>query len=222
VATRFNVSRAEFTFEAAYQRPEFTIFRDVTAFTGRLYSALEAHGIRLSDIKQERGEGTLADVHILVNLFEYAFSARIRLDRIDFICVNVTQENFARLGSAIVDVLGAVAVSGFRSYNFSMNLHGTLEGADVRAFLARFIAATPIGTWASPEAAIGNAIAYYYGPTEDRQLATLTLDISGAVPGALYVRPQATWDGTKIKPGDVPAIAERFVRETLESVGLQL
>jgi hypothetical protein len=97
-----------------------------------------------------------------------------------------------------------------------LNLHGALEGADTKTFLAGFSAKTPqLGP------PTGNAVGYYFGPTDERLGSSVILDVSAAVPGALYIQLRTTWDATKIRPHDLPVLADTLVRTVFESVGLE-
>lgn len=217
---RFDVSRADFTLEAAYQAPEFAAFRDTSRLLHRLFGALRPHGVKLSDLKIERGRGTLDEFYVLCYLFDFLMTIRVRLDRMEINCSYLAAENVQRFSGAVVDALTATRghLSGdYRTYTFSLSLHGTLDGVETKKFLGAFVAKTPeIGP------ATGNAIGYYFGPTEDRLTATITLDISAVVPGGLFLRPQATWDGAIVATSMLPVRAEAFARSAVTAVGLAL
>ena len=218
--TRFDVSRADFTLEALYQRPAFGAFRDGLAMPARLFEALESHGLKLGDIKIERGNGSLADYHVFCQLFDFRMTVRVRLDRVEIISVQLTDENVKGFSMAAVDALTAVREhlnSDYRAYGFALNLHGTLDGLDVSDYLAQFVAKKPMVDLVS-----GVGVAYYFGPSADRLVAAITLDVSTLVPGGVYVRPQVTWDGTRVTPALLPSRGEDFVRVALAAVDLEL
>lgn len=222
MATRFVVSRSDFTLEAAYQRAELdALGRDLSALLTRLLDALGPHGLKLSDIKVDRGAGTLAELHVLCqNLVDYVLTVRIRVDRVEALCSYLTVENKERVFAAIRDALKAVrsqVSADYRAFSISLNLHGILEGVDSKEYLSGFIGKAPnIGPVS------GTAVAYYFGPVEDRLTSTLTLDVSAVVASAVYVRPQATWDASRVTVDHLAERAETFVRNALLSVGLEL
>jgi hypothetical protein len=218
--TRLNVSRADFTLEAVYQRPAFGTFRDGLAMPSRLFEALERHGLKLNDIKLERGNGSFGDYHVFCQLFDFRMTVRVRLERVEIIGVQLTDDNVKDFAAASVDALTAVREhlsSDYRAYGFSLNLHGTLDGLDVTTYLAQFVTKKPMFGPVS-----GVAVAYYFGPSDDRLMATITLDVSALVPGGIYVRPQATWDGSRVTPDLLPSRGEDFVRLALAAIDLEL
>lgn len=217
---KFSASRADFRLDVPFERPQFALFQDGSGLISHLFTALEPHGLRLSDLKVERGTGGLAEIHVLCNLFEYALTIRVWIDRVEVICLYVeSEEKEKKYSAAIVDALVAIQRKiepGFRTYAFSMNLHGPLEGESVKDYLAKFVAKTPnIGT------PTGAAVGYYYGPTDERLFSSLTLDVSVAVTGGIYIRPQATWDASRVTPQDLPVRVRGFVRAALESLDLE-
>lgn len=216
----FKVSRADFTLEAAYQSPEFAAFRDTSRLFSRLFAGLEAYGVKLADIRVERGQGRLADFQVVCHLFDFLMTVRARLDRVEVFCSYLANENLKRFSAAAVDALAAIRgqlSADYRAYALSVSLHGALAGIETKDYLVKFNAKTPqLGSLA------GNAVGYYFGPAEDRVTSTLTLDVSVVVPGGLYVRPQATWDARLVPVGMLPARAEAFVRLALSAVELEL
>ena len=220
MTTRFDVSRADFTLEAVYQRPAFGAFRDGLAMPARLFEALERHGLKLGDVKLERGDGSLADYRVSCQLFDFRMTVRVRLERVEIVSVQVTDENVKPFSTACVDALTAVHEhlgSDYRVYELSSNLHGTLDGLEVKDYLARFVTKRPtIGSVS------GVGVAYYFGPSDDWLVAAMTLDVSALVPGGLYVRPQVTWDGRGVSPDSLPSRGEDFVNRALAAVDLGL
>lgn len=218
---RFDVSRADCTLEAAYQGPKFAALAESAALLTRLFEATERHGVKLSDIKIERGGGSFADFHILFYLFDFLLTVRVRIERVEIFCSYLSNENVQRFSAAAVDVLNAVRAhlkSDYKAYTLSLNLHGTLYEFDTKKFLGQFAGAI------SPDIGpiVGHGVAYYLGTEDDRLFGSLTLDLSAPVPGGLFARPQATWDGGRVKAEDIITRAEQFVRRSLGAVGLEL
>jgi hypothetical protein len=207
--------------EAAYQRPEFGLFREDAGLYARLAARLSSHGLKLSDMKIERGGGTFAEAHLFFYLLDYLLTVRVRLDRLEVYCSRLTEDNKKRVVTASLETLDCIreSVGGeYRAYALSMNVHGVLENQSAKAFL-RTLVATP------PDAAgsvVGNAVAYYFAPVEDRVAASLTLDISATTADGLYVRPQATWDASRVPLAQLADRAEEFVRRTLASFHIEV
>ena len=219
---RFVVSRSDFTFEALYQRADLNVFgRSQTELLTTLFDTLGPHGLKLSDMKLERGTGTLGELHVLcANLANYVLAIRVRIDRVEATCSFLTVQNRELVYGAIADALKAVRTrisSDYHAFSLSLNLHGIIESLDSKKYLAGYVEKRPdMGPIA------GTAVAFYFGPAEDRLSSTLTLDVSAVVPGALYVRPQATWDAGLVTVERLQERAVAFVRSALLSVGLEL
>ena len=222
MAVKFDVQQAELNFEAGFDQPDLQLFGDTHGLLQQLYLGLQSHGVRLSDLRIERGADTAADWHILCYLFNFYMTIRIKLDRVEVNCTQLLQDQVDKYGAAIVDTLKAVHAyrpkSRFRAYALSVGLHGVLEGNSLQRYLARFTKGIPeqLGT------SIGSGTVIYFGPEGDRLLSTVTLDMSAQISGALYVRVHVIWDATKIDTGAIPKVSEDFVRQTLGHVGLEL
>ena len=218
---KFVVSRSDLTIEAAYPRPEFGLFRDDAGLFARLVSRLSSHGLKLSDMKIERGGGALGELHLFFYLLEYVLTVRIRLDRTEIYCSLLTEENRKRVIAAAVDTLDCVRenIGGqYRAYAVSMNIHGLLENQSARTFLGKLIATPPDGVGS----VTGNAVAYYFSPVNDRIASSLTFDVSATAVDGLYARPQATWDANRLPVQQLAEKAEDFVRRTLGSFGIEV
>jgi hypothetical protein len=48
------------------------------------------------------------------------------------------------------------------------------------------------------------------------------IDRSTTVPDGLFCRTSVVWDAIKVKIDDLPQLANRFVRETVSQLGLEL
>lgn len=218
----FHVARADLYFEAGFNEPELGFFRDTAELLRQLFKSLEPHGARLSDIRVERGGGSIADFHVLCYLFNFWMTIRIRVDRIEIICSEFPQDHVEKFSAAIVDTLGAVhsfmPALSFRAYALVIGLHGTLEGNSTERFLSRFAAHIPTGLGPS----VGSGTVMYFGPESERQMCALTVDRSAVVQDALFVRMHVVWDGKKVESQNLPKIADTFVRQALSDIGLQL
>ena len=221
VPVKFVISSADVTIEAGYQQPAFGLFRDEAGLFARLVSRLSRYGLKLSDMKIERGNGSFGDLHLFCHLLDYLLTVRIRLDRSEIYCSLLTEENKKGVIAAAVETLDCLreSVDGqYRAYAISLNVHGLLENTSAKTFLSGLIAAPP--TAAGP--VTGNAVAYYFSPAQDRLASSLTFDVSAITPDGLYVRPQAVWDASRFTPEQVAERAEGFVRNMLGSFGLEV
>jgi hypothetical protein len=188
VAIKFDVSKADLSLEAGFTQPEFGLFRDTQGLLHQLYRVLEPHGIRLTDIRIERGAGNVADFHLLCYLFDSMMTLRVRVDRMEVYCSQLPQDYLERFGSAMVNALGAlrghVPALGYRAHAFAISLHGLLEGVTAKEYVARFATNIPAGLGPS----VGSGTVMYFGPEGERTFAGLTVDLSALVANGLYVR----------------------------------
>lgn len=220
LAIKFDVTKADLTFEAGFGQPEFTLFRDTTGLFHHLFKRLEPHGLRLADMKIERGTGSVADYHVVCYLFNFLMTLRVRLERIDVYCSELPRDNVQTFSAAILDALAAVQAHlpdlSFRAHALAVGLHGLLEGQSAREYLSRFVSNVPSGLGPST----GNGVVFYFGPEGERLLSVLTMDKSALVPDGLYIRPHVIWDAKKVEIKNLATIAEGFVKQTLNKIGL--
>ncbi len=216
--------RSDLAFEAGFSQPEFGLFRDVPGLLHSLHPRLQPHGLKLSDVRVERGSGNVADHHLLFYLFDYAMTIRIRTERIEVACSSLPNpETLERYKAAIVDVIRGVKDFNhdlvIRAFAVAVNIHARLDGMTPREYLASYIARAPgeLGP------VTGNGAAFYFGPNENRVLASITLDNSAVVTDALFARIHAVWDAAKVSVEDLAGgMAEGFIRTALQGLDLQV
>ena len=222
MAVTLEVTKGDLVFEAAFPRPEFTLFRDIGHLFDRLFVHLEPHGLRVHDIRVERGSGTVADQHALLYLFNYWMTVRVRVDRVEVTCTELPRAAVPAFATAIVGVLRAVLehrpALQFHTFAIVLGLHGTLAGQPVREYLARFAGEPPKNLGPST----GAGAVFYFGPEDTRLFSTLTTDRSGIVPDGLFVRLHGAWDATRVLPDALPDVASTFIRRAVDSLGLAL
>jgi len=222
MATIFAVSQAEFQLEAGFSQAEFSLFRETNNFLDHLFKALQPHGARLADLRVETGGGSAADFNVLCYLFNYWVTLRIRIDRIEMVGSQMPQDYVHKYGAAIVDALLAVRNYHqnlkYRAYTLNVGMHGLLEGGSVKKYISNFVKDVPQGL--GPSA--GNGAVMYFGPVGERLLCSVIIDRSTTVPEGLFCRIYVVWDANKVEIEGLPDVANRFVREALSQVGLEL
>ena len=218
---KFVVSRSDVTVEAGYQQPQVGIFQSQAGILPQLVTRLTPHGLRLSDVKLERGNGSLGDLHLFCYLLDYVLTVRIRVDRTEIYCPHLTEENKKRVSAAAVATLACVRDhigSEYRAYGFSMNIHGLMENQSTKAFLGRLVTPVPAGVGA----VAGNGVAYYFAPLSDRIASSLTFDVSAVTADGLFVRTLATWDASFVRLDSLAERAEEFVRQMFGSFDIEI
>jgi len=216
------VSRADLVFEAAFPAPVFSLFRDPAGLLERLYARLASYGLGLNDLRVERGTGQALDLHILVYLFNYTTTLRVRVDRVEVVCSELPREDVERITAAIIDALSGVreyrSDLSFATFAVVVNLHGTTQGQAARDYLAQFVTRIPTDLGAL----LGTGVVFYFGPRENRLLVNVTVDRSAVITDGLFVRVHGVWDGRRIEATALPQTMEALVRESLAGIGLAL
>lgn len=220
MALAFKVAQHDLGFQADFSTPMFELFRDSWGLQGQLFTRLSRHGVRLTDIRPDRGNQSLGDYSLLCYLFNFLVTVRIRLERVEIMCVDLSRVDGTKLNEAGVDVLEAVKAHvpgiSFKAYTLAMGLHGTLDGMSAQEFLSRFVTVAPKNL--GPP--IGSGVVFYYGPEGERLLSSVTVDLSALISGGLYIRAQVVWDGSKVAIQALPAMGDKHVREVLAQLGL--
>ena len=220
---KINVQRSDLAFEAGFPQPEFGLLHDGSTLLQHMYARLQPHGLKLADLRVERGTGNVADYHVLCYLFDYVMTIRIRAERVEVNCSTLPNPDvLEKYKAAILDLLRAIKDCkndlAFNAFAIAVSIHAKPEGVSAREYLASYIGHVPKGLGAPA----GNGVAFYFGPEGDRILSSITLDNSAVVSEALYVRIHAVWDARKAPAESLSAgLAEEFVRQALESLGLQ-
>ncbi|GEM_PF-1983050 len=222
MATNLKVAKADLTFEAGFPQPEFSLFHDTGTFMHHLFKRLEPHGLRLNDLRVERGIANVGDHQIVCYLFNYWMTIRIRIDRIEVICSELPRDYVEKFKAAILDVLQAIKdyrpEQSFRAFAMVLGLHAKLEGRPVREYLAQFVTKVPQNLGPST----GGGVLFYFGPEGDRLLASITADVSAMVQDAVYLRIYGLWDAKKVAPASLSGVADALIRQALEGLDLSL
>lgn len=218
----FKVTQGDLTFRSDFPQPVFDLFRDSWGLQKQLFARMEKHGVRLTDIKPERGSGSLGDLNIVCFLFNFSVTVRVSLERVEILCFDLARVPPNMLNDAGMDALEAITNYGpgvsFKTHTLSLGLHGTLDGISSQDFISRFVSKGP----ESLGPPMGGGVVFYYGPEAERLTSSVTLDLSALISGGLYVRTQVVWDAQKVAVRSIPGMAEKQVREVVTNLGLKL
>jgi hypothetical protein len=220
--TTLKAARGDLAFQAEFAEPTFEIFRDSWPFYRRLHSSLAQFGLRLGDIRPERGAGSLGDLHVALTLFNATTTVRIRADKVEINCADTARVDGKSLENAAVQILQTIknhaTTLQYRNYSIGIAVHGTVSGMDTKLFLAQFVKATSLDL--GPHLATGGVI--YHGPEGNRLLSAVTLDLSAVVTGGLFLRAYAVWNALGLEAADFPVAANRYWEDVLTKLGLTL
>lgn len=221
MAVEVKVSQAELSFQADFSEPAFDIFRDAASLNRRMFSKLSKFGLRLSDIKPERGNGSLADLHLRCSLFNFSVTINVRAERVEVNCFDKNVIGSKSFPDAVVEALEAVQTHvpsvPFRTYTWSLALHSLLTGVSQADFLAKFSAGRPEELGPS----IGSGTVFYYGPDAERLMSSVTIDLSTLLRDHVFIRAQVVWDAQKATLRSLPDLAEKYAALVLERLGLE-
>ena len=222
MAIKLDVGKADLTFEAGFPQPEFGIFRDGAALLHHLFKRLEPYGLRLNDLRVERGAANVGDHQIICYLFNFWMTVRIRIDRIEVICSELPRDYVEKFTGAILEVLSSIKDYqpdlSFRTFGVAVGLHAKLEGLLAREYLAGLVPNVLQNLGPST----GGGGIFYFGAEGNRLFASISADVSAMVQDAVYLRIHGVWDAKKVAPDSLSEVAEVLVRQALDGLGLSL
>jgi hypothetical protein len=222
MSAEFKLSQGDLFFQSDFAEPAFGLFRDSWPFYGRLYSRLSSHGLRLMDMKPERGSGSLGDAHLACSFLNFAVTIRIRLDRVEIQCLDVTRIDAKNRNGITIGTLQTlkehVPNLAFKSHTLAIGLHGQLDRVATNEFLSTFVQ----GSLKDLGPSLGSGLVFYHGAQAEQMLSAVTLDQSGVISGGLFIRIHVVWDGRALALDALPEVSEKHVRGIFTQLGLTL
>jgi hypothetical protein len=214
--------RSEAALNAEFAEPAFALFRDPLGLHQSIFARLSPFGLRLTDIKAERGDGSLGDGSFNYSLLSLFISIRLRFDRIEFLCSDLSRVSRAQAASVAVGVLDTVQTrpgnTAYRAFTLALGFHGVPVGVTPKDFVEQFSKGGPV-LRGGP---LGSGTVFYYGAEAEQVTATATIDLSALSTDAIYFRCNAVWDATKVSPRDLQGMGEKFFNETTGAFGLEI
>jgi hypothetical protein len=104
----------------------------------------------------------------------------------------------------------------FQAYSVAAGYHGTVEGLSTKEFLSRFSTSAPQNLGPI----LGSGVVFYYGPHGNRMTSSITLDLSGVIADALYVKVEAVWDASQVQNEEFEKSASEYIRDALAGADL--
>ena len=218
--TPFVILQSDLSFEAHFGTPAFDVFRDPEGLHRALHEKLSPYGLRLADMKYERGT-TLADVRLVCFLHNFSWTANIRAEQVDLQCFDLRDGHRQEVKDVALSLLEAVTSqvrsTAVRTYTLALAFHVSLTGLDTRSFLLRFVQNAPdLGPL------VGSGAAFYFGSLPEAGLvtSTVTMDRSAVIPDGLFLRLHSVWDAATVQAHALPDSAEKQLARTLTALGL--
>lgn len=216
----FEILQSELFFEARFGAPAFELFRDPEGLHRALHEKLAPYGLRLADMKYERGT-TLADVRLVCFLHNFSWTANVRAEQVDLQCFDLRDVQRQEVKDVAVSLVEAVTSqirsTSVRTYTLALAFHVSLTGIDTRSFLLRFVQNAPdLGPVA------GSGVAFYFGPLPEAGLvaSTVTMDRSAVIADGLFLRLHSVWDAAAVPAHVLPDSAEKQLARVLIALGL--
>jgi hypothetical protein len=215
--------QGDLVFQADLTQPAFSLLQSSSKLYQALFAALSRYGLRLGDMKPEQGSGTLGDLHLQCSFYNFTTSLRVRLERIELTCFDLTRVERGQLEEVTVSALEALSQSlspdvSFKTYSLGISLHGLLAEGEVKDFLGRFVTAIPKDLGPS----LGAGCIFYFGAEAERVTSSLAMDLSAVVENGLFLRLQVVWDAEKVEIKAIPTVASQHIENALAQVGLVL
>ena len=216
---RFNIEKADVLLNAQFGAQFWSLFHNIPAFYSSLLRGLRDLGLTSSAIRSDTGDGSLGAYNVNFWLFDFKALVRIKLERLEIEFRNLIAEDVERLDLLCKGLLPALAStqSDFltSSYSVDVHLHGEPEGLTPKEYLGRFVAAVPTGLGPL----LGTGSIFYFGEQIKTPSRSVAVDLSGVMPGKLYVRLLSFREGA-INPDALKASVEESVVAGLSAVGL--
>jgi hypothetical protein len=203
-----------------YSETAFDLFQNLSLLS-LIYGELSKHGVGLGNMTLITA-GSLSEVNLQAYLPNYVGVVRVHFDRTEIQSLDLTRVDTPTLVSISTSVFKAMATAKpalkYKTHALTLNLHGKLSGSSASAFISKYVTARPKGL--GPE--VGRGVVFYAGADGSQLMSTLTLDLSGLVADALYVKLFSTWDGAKLEPPQLATLVQKHVDSVLNSVDLVL
>lgn len=192
----FDVQRSDLTIQINFGKHFWPLFHNIPSFYSALLDRLGEFGVVPNSIRTDVADGSLGAYNVNFWMFNFRASVRIRLERLELQFNNILQSDLDELERVFVRLTEALAASfeGFEvaSYAVDLGLHGQPLGVEPKTYLARFISNVPEGV--GPH--FGSGVVFYFGEEGQAPLRTITADLSGPLPGKVYVRLYSVLTGT--------------------------
>ncbi len=215
-ARLLRVQRSNLVINVNFGSYFWSLVHDIPRFYDALLTHLAEFGVSPTSIRAETGDN-LGAYNVNFYLLNYKANVKIRLERMEFGFTDLTAGDIEQAERAFGSLLAALAASTnvfkVSGYQFDMGLHGFVDGATSREIIGRFIANTPTNIGR----AFGGGVVFYFG--KDAVEQTITLDLSAAIPDALFIRTIINFEGAP--PADFAKTIQHRVQASLASLGLR-
>lgn len=188
----FDTQRSDLSIQGTFESELWSLFHNVPQLYSALLHGLRDTGITPNSIRVENGDGSLGGYNVHFWLFDSRVLVRVRIDRFEIDFRNIVQSDIAPVEHVLTGLVGALSASaeGVRvaSYHVDLHLHGDVVGLDRNEYLGRYVKNVPdLGP------SLGSGCVFYFGDQPGAPLRTVSVDVSGVVPGKVYVRLLLSW-----------------------------
>jgi hypothetical protein len=192
----FDVKRASLSIQVKFLKQFWPLFHNIPSLYSALLERLSAFGVTPQGIKSEVGDGSLGAYNVNFWLLGFRALVRIRLEQVEVDFNSITEADLDLFEKAFLELLAALyqasPEAGASSYTFDLGLHGDLAGVEHKEYLSRFARSIP----QLPGPFIGCGFVFYFGAEGPATLRSASADLSGAMPGKLFVRVFSVYNAT--------------------------
>ena len=217
----FEVRSSEVQFQATLERPNFDWLQNWTRLSASLFDQLKPKGLNLADIRVEAA-GSFADFQLTASLLRHSTIVRVKLDSVEVHCYNAAGAARDQVDDVVVSVLEGLRQNGSELRVASMTgavaLHGLVGGVSDVEFLSTYSRSGDVQL--GPRS--GGGAALYFGECGPRTATIVSLDRSTQVMGAVFLRLSGAWNGSAVKPAELPNLTRDLVDEALAQLHLTI
>lgn len=217
----FALQGSDVLFRVILERPNFDWIQNWTRLVASVFDWLQPHGLSLADIKLDAA-GSFADFQLTASFLGSSTVVRLKLDNVEVQCYNA-------LGTAR-DLATDVAVSVFEgirqdypglriaSMTGAVGLHGIVGDVSDLEFLSRFSQAGDL-EMGHPA---GAGTVFYFGKSEQRSSAAVTVDRSAKVTNGVFVHVSGVWNASLAGLAELPGLTRSLENEVLAQLRLTI
>jgi len=214
--------QSQVTYLGSFSKPAFSLWGQGSKTLEELFRAFGEYKISVGDIRSDSSSPNLGDVTLIVHLFDYSASYKFKLDRVEAVFNDLTEEQ----SSMIPEVLqrgdgwlhSLIPDLSFQSHLITYSSHNQLSEGTAKDFLQG------LSNLDIPNVGIsqGNGITFHWDIPERNWGFHMGVDLSFNIPNGLFIQFLIRTPDDKIDYvasfGDGLAIA----RAALAEIGLEL
>ncbi len=221
ILTPFRVEKADLNIQFNFVEPFLPLATNMALLYVPLLDHMRQFGIGAQAIRTDAGDGSLGGFNVNFWVLQFGALVRIRLESAELHCSSlaaVNVDDVERVLLTLDEVLRAAHNElRYAGYNVTVSFHGQPVGIESREYLSRFVNNVPRDMGAS----IGSGVVFYFGEQPPRVIASVTLDLSAAMPDRVFVKLNSIF-GSELPLRNLRQAVEQQLRLGLHGIGLEI